>query len=739
MGKQIINILPEGSAVLNPDHAPFCLGPGSSTTTAVLPVYFNATVPAEIELLRIDLDTEEEEIIKIPSRVVNKVAKHIRDQPLEPGASGFRWQYPVKRPGVYRLRKVLDEYKLEVQRSTADTYVVPCPKARLQTADASERCVRDLSDLLLEVVGTPPLKVVYSRTINGKNHGFHFQSLQPDGFSSPLFQASSKTADDDFSWLRPAKVTVGLNESMTSSGEWEYSVDEVHDAFGNVVKYAKPGEDQDGQVSHSLLAQKFFVKERPKIRMQGCDLRNPLKVARGWHARLPVHLGLTGAVNNTSYQVTWEFSPLDSLTSSGDHGSMASIGNYRAKNSRDKPLITEAGLYTLKSVSSGSCEGDVDEPSSCLVLNPLEPQMSIRAEEIPDQCAGNSVGLRVDLDLVGTPPFTVRYDVVTDAGTENKALRVSGLRSQIELIPSTAGRHKYIFKSIDDEVYVNLPLTGNDKVLEQVVKPAASAKISNANRAISACLDSVIEVDVALSGDAPFNLEWEIVHDGKRTTNRVDDIKENYYKIKTSAFSKGGDYILALSSVQDSRGCRTFLQDQIKVTVRRQRPRAGFGLVEQKRHIMSVENAPQRLPLRLQGEAPWSVTYRNLNGSGELVTKTAKTANDNLMVRERGVYEITSVRDRQCSGTVDASASIFRIDWFPRPNISLAETNSLVSDEGVFVKQDVCEGDIDGFEVELQGESGLPLERRYKPEGYCTERRSLRRCQVLLLFLCSTK
>ncbi|KAG5926133.1 hypothetical protein E4U42_003597 [Claviceps africana] len=704
MGKQIINILPEGSAILNPSGTPYCLGHKDKTGIS-LPIYFNATVPAEMELIRTDLDTNKQETIKIPTREVQKFARAIRDQSSDPHAEGFNWQYVVKKPGVYRLGRVLDEYKLEVQRATKDTYVVPCPRARIRAAESTQRCIRDLSDLSLEVIGTPPLKIVYSRAVNGKNHDFRFQSLQPEGFTSPLIAGTNVATVDgveDFSWVRPAKVTVGLNESLTSPGEWEYSVEEVHDAFDNVVNYAKPGDD--GDAAHAKgLTQRFFVRQRPKIRMETCDLREPLKVAKGQAKELPVKFDLSGPIDQTSHEITWEFSPIDTLTKSGDHGDKSSFHSHSAKNARDKALISQPGLYTLRSVSSGSCEGEVDEPSSCLLLNPLEPHLSIRSEDIPDKCAGNSIGLRVDLDLVGTQPFTVKYDIISDGHVEHKSLVVPGLRSQLELIPKKAGHHKYVFKTISDAVYHGLPLSGHDMVLEQEVKPAASARFIHARDVINACLDSAVEVNVALNGDPPFSLEWETVYDGKRKTERVSNLSENTFKIQTPRLIKGGEYILALSSVQDKRGCRSFLQDQIKISVRRQHPRGGFGLIEQQNHILAVEDTSLRLPLRLQGEAPWTLQYRNLNESGTVHTKTATTANDHIVVKSRGVYEIIDVRDNHCQGAVDTQASTFRVDWFPRPEISLVETASITKGKDGFIKQDVCEGDIDGFEVNLKG------------------------------------
>lgn len=721
MGKQIINILPEGSAVLNPEQNPYCISPKSKNGIA-LPIYFNSTVPAEIELIRIDLDTNKEETVKVPNRDVNKVAKAIREQSADPNAAGFQWEYFVRRPGVYRLGRVLDEYKLEIQRGVKDTYVVPCPQAKILTTDTSPRCIRDLSDLSLEVIGTPPLKIVYSRTINGKNHGFHFQSLQPDGFTSPLLGSATDllpSGEEDISWVGPARVTVALNESMTSAGEWEYSVDEVHDAFGNSVKYSENVEDMDSAGARGLV-QKFAVKQRPKVRMQGCDLRNALKVAKGNQEQLPISFDLSGGAPDTAYKVQWNFSPIDSLTNSGDHGDKITPGSHSAKNSADKPRVSAPGLYTLTSVSSGSCEGEVDEPASCLLLNPLEPHLSIRSEEIPDKCAGNSIGLRVDLDLVGTPPFTVKYDIRTDDHIETRTHRVTGLRSQLELIPKEARHYKYLFKSIDDAVYRNVQLLGKDKVLEQEVKPAAKAYILHKDKAINTCLDSNVDLEIELVGEPPFNLEWEMVHDGKRKTERVSDINSDRYTIKTPTFTKGGEYILALSSVQDQRGCRTFLQDQMKIAVRRQRPRGAFGLLEQKNTVMAVEGTPLRLPLRLQGEAPWTVSYKNLNDSAGTITKKIDEPNGAISISSRGTYEILEIHDSHCPGTVEPTASTFQVDWFPRPEISMLETDSVSATGGVFVKQEVCEGDIDGFEVNLQGSPPYHVEyevQQRSPQG----------------------
>ncbi|KAI2634476.1 hypothetical protein GGS21DRAFT_104520 [Xylaria nigripes] len=723
MGKQIINILPEGSAFLNPTQEPYCLSPDYPVAT--VPIYFNATIPVEVELVRFDLDTNAQESVKLGRKEIKEISRQASSY-VEDGVVGaYRYDVALKKPGAYRLKKVLDEYKLEVQRLTQPTYVVPCPKARVRSAESSTRCLGDLSNLSLEVQGTPPLKIYYSRTINGKDHSFHFQSLQPEGYTSPLLSSQPSLdlilSDDlDFSWARSQNVPVGLNESMNTAGEWQYSVDQVHDAFGNQVSYEQR-EDQEPRPKPKELYQNFVVRERPRATLAGCDLRHPLNIAKGQSTRLPTRIALPRKMpDNVSHTLTWQFSPIDTLSKSGDHGDVVKVGSFTTKNVNDQPTISEPGLYTLKSISCDSCEGEIEEPSSCLLLNPLEPTLAMRASEIPDNCAGNPIGLRVDMDLVGTPPFMVSYDVINGHETRKETVNIPSLRHQLELLPRNAGRYEYRFRRLQDAVYdVLLPLSA-EYHLEQNVKPPATAFFVKGKEDMHACLDQAISLEVNMLGDGPFNLEWELVYDGRRKPGKQNDITSNRFIIETPPLSTGGDYSLALKSVQDKSGCKVFLQEAVKISVRRQKPRAAFGLLENKRSITVVEAPQYELPLKLSGDGPWKVSYRNRNSTSGMQVRVAQAANDFLEAKEPGVYEIVRVEDNQCPGTVDPKAKVFQLKWFPRPRLSLVPADSIraANEKYKFIKKDICEGDVDGFEVALRGSPPyhVQYEVRSKPK-----------------------
>ncbi|KAI1130147.1 hypothetical protein F5Y10DRAFT_236305 [Nemania abortiva] len=724
MGKQIINILPEGSAFLNPERHPYCLSPDHPAAT--VPLFFNATVPVEVELVRFDLETNAQELVRLGRRDIKEIAKQSTTCMVDGLVTTYRYDITLKKPGAYRLNRVLDEYKLEVQRLTAPTYIVPCPKVKVRSAESSTRCLGDLSNLTLVVEGTPPLKIYYSRTINGKDHSFHFQSLQPEGFSSPLLSSHPSASlmlspDADFTWARAQKVAVGLNESMNNAGEWQYSVDQVHDAFGNKVSYEQP-EDQEPRPKSKDLYQNFYVRERPRATVVGCDLRNPLKIAKGQMTKFPIQIRHPGKPPaSASHTLTWQFSPIDTLTKSGDHGDVIKVGSFTTKNANDQPTISEPGLYTLKSITCDSCEGEIEEPSSCLLLNPLEPTLALSSTEIPDNCAGNPIGLRVDMDLVGTPPFQVFYDVIEGDVTRHESVIIPNLRYQLQLKPSKAEHYEYRFRRLKDAVYtVMLPPT-KEYHLEQDVKPSAKALFMGGTRkSLHACLDQQLNLDVRFIGEGPFDLEWELVHDGKRKSKIETGLPNEIFTLKTPSLSTGGDYALALKSIQDRSGCKVFLDEEVKISVRHQKPRAAFGLLDNKRSATVVEAAQFNLPLRLSGESPWWVTYRNLNSTAPIDIREATSANDYIEALEPGIYQIVRVNDLQCPGIVDPKANTFELKWFPRPELSLVPAESIqpADQKHKFTKKDICEGDVDGFEVALKGSPPyhVQYEVRSKPK-----------------------
>ncbi|KAI9680778.1 MAG: hypothetical protein M1817_004218 [Caeruleum heppii] len=727
LGKQTIHILPEGSAMLNPTRKSFCLD--HSRPSVNLPLQINQTSPILIEILRIDLETNVNETLTISAKQARALKKQAdKGYGRDDVATPRYLHIPIKRTGLYRLSKVVDDSKLEVQRTLSDTLVVDCPRASVK-ATTADRCKGELSDFALEVVGVPPLRVRYSRTHNGEDRGFSFQTVQPPDLVSPLTRQKPSgvlvsLSQPDVSWARLQRIQLPLNESLNTVGSWMYSIDEVHDACGNAANYSHQyddGETIGSKAKH--LEQIFSVHERPKARLNTPNSQCILKVARGRSTRLPVHIDLAGHEQaDTPYALNYTFTAREKLPANGEHSTDARLEALTLETVGDLPIVHEPGLYTLRTVSSRFCSGQVMEPATCLVVNPPQPDLKVSAESIEDKCAGSSVGLRVALDLTGTPPFTVIYEEEDgDTGkVGTRSIHVDGLRHHFELRPREAGLYHYRFKSVGDSVYHDKPLSGADMVLEQDVKPPASAHLVDGAPGSQVCIEEPMSFGVRLQGMGPWVLEYEVVHGGRRRKTESKNITTDMYTIDLGRLMEGGEYTLALMSVKDSMNCKIFLKEQATIHVRQQRPRASFGSLKSSRSTSILEGQRISLPLRLTGQAPWRVRYLNRNDSSASSVTDIKLArqNDVIEVRQQGVYELLEVRDAICPGTVDPEENTFSVQWIPRPQLKLVEGAFFEHVDGTHVKKDVCEGDEDAVEIGLSGTPPyhVKYQQRLKPD-----------------------
>ncbi|KAJ5463550.1 hypothetical protein N7475_008494 [Penicillium sp. IBT 31633x] len=710
LGRQIVHILPEGSAVLNPDRNSLCLDSQQSSTID-LPIRVNQTNPVLIEVLRLDLNTGENETISIPAKQL-KALKKQADKKHVAGQLHRDLLFPVRKTGVYRLQRVVDESQLDVHTRTFDALVVSCPRALIKNSHV-DKCKGELSNFKLEVEGTPPLKIKYSRQFNSLDRGFSVLNIQPDNLRSPLLNGRTTAAlysinQPDVSWAQSQKIEVPLNESLNDGGEWFYTVEEVHDAIGNVANYSTIFEDGDRPSTKSQSQWfQFSVHERPQLSLQKCNSQNPLQVAKGDSTRFPFSFHPDGLAyaNDGPFSVGYSFT--------GNTQDMAHEQTVELKHMNQTVDIKEPGLYTLTSVSTKFCSGEILEPSSCYLHNPPEPELAVKAEKIFDRCANNAIGLLVDLDFTGSPPFSLRYSIESSKGVVSKVQVVDGMRTQLDFTPSEAGSYTYRFLDIEDSVYSPRPL--KLAALEQDVKPPASAHFLS-RKSRSACFGEAISVEVAFLGEAPWTLQYETLHNGKRSKKTLES-ETDVATITTDKLISGGEYTVSLTSVKDKSNCKRTLKDSINIEARSQPPHVSFGHIDKKRSVLALQGAKVEIPLRLSGERPWTVKYRNVDVDSAPIQKNFWDANSVLVVDKQGLYEIVEVFDAACPGTVDQSANKFEVSWIPRPQITSLD-GSPIGAAKEFAKAEVCQGDDDSLEVRLSGNPpySLQYEKRRKAE-----------------------
>ena len=698
--------------MLNPTQAAFCID--SSRPSINLPLRINQTNPILIELLRIDLDTNANETITISSKDAKKLKRQADKGHGKSDASTPRTlKIAVSKTGLYRLHRVVDESNLEVQRRLSDTLVVRCPSASVK-AVSEHKCMGQLSDFNFQVDATPPLKIRYSKKINSEPSSHVFLTIHPENLDSPLSRQRTSGAlvkldlgqSADVSWARTQHIEVPINETLGTSGLWEYTVDEVHDACGNIASYSKqPGSAAQRPTKSGPLDQTFIVHEPPTASLRACSLESPLRVAKGKSKTLEIGVLSDHREGPIGHHVVYSFVPPPGLPAEEDNALVRQEDIFLKPLDRG-PVISNPGVYTLRSIYTDHCVGEIWEPSSCLVVNPPEPDLAITSETIPDKCAGNSIGLLVDLDLIGTPPFEITYNIRREGGNlQSKVTKIKQMRTQLELRPPDAGHYTYEFIDITDSIYGSRSLRHKNLKLEQDVRPPASAHVVGwlPDRPLI-CLEESVQFDVYLGGEAPWTLEYDLLHGKKRQKYKIEGINTVLYQINTEPLIEGGEYLLSLTSVADNTGCKMLLDQDTRVDVRHHRPEAAFGSLYGKKAVRVLEGKKVKLPLKLTGDPPWMVAYRRQQESNADIHKLRFfNPNGEIEVNKPGVYEIVSVSDGDCPGTVDSSANQFEVSWIERPTLQIANSPDIARVGGKLIKKAVCAGDQDSMDLFFTG------------------------------------
>ncbi|KAK9470859.1 uncharacterized protein V1510DRAFT_244950 [Dipodascopsis tothii] len=715
-GRHVVHILPESTARLNPSGEVYCFGP--DTTTLYLPVRLNATEPKLIQLYHVEFEDSAVQVLNYTKRELRKLTEVVPSTDSAKPSRISNVRLPVKRPGLYRLARVVDTSNLDARLFQVDVLLSRCPQAVItppRNINGLDRCIGALDSPSLEVVGVPPLRVKYSRSVRGIDAVFSVQSIQPDHFKSPLVQGRPNTMGrvwkgESLDWAVPQTVEIGLDTSLGTVGKWSYVIDEVEDGLGNMLNYSQIHADKDREESPALatmgLNYGFLVHPRPTIHFTTCNPERPVNLPQGRTVAAPVHIA--GSPEEGPYKVKILRTPLENSIDGSGVPETPEILELTMHGGNDRFNIRKPGHYAIESIRGGFCTGDILESSACIALMPAEPTLSVQFEDIEDKCAG-SIGVTADLTLTGTPPFEVRYQTVKDrTSVKTERLVVTKTRHQLQFRPDSAGHYSYEFFSLEDSLYKGIQLNRTLYRTEQTVRVLASASFDRSSLSKRCCTGDSTEFDVNFHGQPPFTLNYEILHGNKRKQHSVSGIETTRYKLRTPELTSGGSYIVALLSVEDANECKTALSEaDARVEVRRQRPAASFMPIDGKMKTSALQGKRVNIPLRLAGEGPWRVTYGYTDTDGKTSKHTVSKSRANgdfISVDGNGVYELLDVTDAYCPGTVTRNSHEFELNWFETPSIELVDSPSLNRrGGGPIVRKDICEGDEDTLEIALTG------------------------------------
>lgn len=721
-GALTIKILPENTAMLNPLHQSYCLPMDSNLLPEghiKIPTRINST--ADISLVQLefrDLYTNKSELRNLTDKDFKSVIdlsqllpKGSQIPPDLHDSSTIRYlELPLNEVGFYQIKKIVDSNNLSLKIYNSHLIVSHCPVATISGEGEANRCIGDSDKIFIDIQGVPPMKLSYSKVINGETHSFVDSNLVPEFFESPL-QSTPKhyfSANDlnDLKWCRTYPVNISLDLPISHDGHYVYTIDKLVDGLGNVMDFTKIPRSlqKDSDLSYD-----FKVHGIPRASLEeNFDSKSPTKRSivlkfenmEDWDSSVPYVANISYTSDNEKIKIM-QFSI----------------------NSPSKAFEAEfPGNYKLEAVTSNYCPGVVIGRSSILVTKPVPPQLDVKSAPILDQCVGQ-VGLNFDLTFTGVPPFYYKvmiYKVENGKRKlyDTKRYSSQGTRNQFSYNPASEGNYDILFDHLTNQLFTEpISLIPQEKYTFKTsmrVKPGASLQKTHE---IKLCLGDQTEIPVSFHGEPPFTLNYDIVEtsSNKRMSYIVEDITSYEHDIKIPNFNVGGDYILSLVSIKDSSECLVGLSEpDAIIKIRRDIPSASFNLRENSKDVKIKQGSFAHIPIKLAGESPFVLKYQHLDYDGQVLgvyeTKFHSSHKPTLKASKEGLYRLTEVRDSSCQGNIDNPDFQFKVSFLDKPSFSVLDTYKITKlTETTFAKQAVCQGREGTIDLALSGSAPFIL------------------------------
>lgn len=389
------------------------------------------------------------------------------------------------------------------------------------------------------------------------------------------------------------------------------------------------------------------VHSRPVISWSGCP-SGRVNLIRGQAAT--VNAVITGGEG--PFHVFYEET---SSISSSSEKTPSLIKNIAVENNQFSLSFASPATITLKAVKDGFCSGLIDGPSDCVITLVQPPTIKTTFNAIEAACVGH-VGVEVTFLFTGTAPWIVNVREKSEHGIQTKKF-ISRTHNHVEMLsPQRAGTYHYEIIEFSDANYGSLSPTSDTPITySQTIHPHPSARfiIPNNNRIINGCLGVAQSFKIGFGGSPPWNIKLQTVFPNSSIlVSSFTEIKDEVFEYKPEDLKSPGTYIFILSEVTDVLGCRrTVNNEEITLTINTA-PKVSF---EVERSVMTL-NSPKKIPVKVIGISPWTLLIKHSRGSSATtdtttLTFTISSTDNNIIVREPGVYEILQVRDKVCQGS----------------------------------------------------------------------------------------
>ncbi|KAM0756071.1 hypothetical protein T439DRAFT_296083 [Meredithblackwellia eburnea MCA 4105] len=663
------------------------------------------------------------------------------DDPFALSPTESLYYLPVTQIGIIRLDSIWDSEGLPVRvrrrrtpsstpggRGAAEeqgTRIVSCPRAGFSTDDkvihtCANPSVPQSKSLELTVQGYEPIKVSW-------HHGTVV--VGPKGSRKVSKREQVQGITDALAGVGlTAPLPVPVNVTMADVGRQTFVLDRVEDGCGNVVDFAGVAvEDGLGGpegaaerrrekkaleaklLPQSLGHREFIVHAVPEVAYVGaCGLGEEVTLLKGGKKRLDFKLSSLDKDGGP-----WTID----IRYRGEDGKVKGTRQVQADRATAGFEVEQAGTYEIVGVRGQWCEGAVLVPSICTVVEQPQPTLSATFETLRDVCSSD-IGVISTLHLTGVPPFTVTYLLTQLSPTKSRRevkKAFAGSRGEIRIEPGP-GEWEYRFTKVQDAFYRDIPVTvpaGEEQpVMKQTVQLVGGAQWRNAaqGKTVHSCDGETVTVAVDFKGSAPWELEYAVIGSPAQT---IKDITNPHFSMDVAIppliAKRGGKFGLSLESVRDGHGCKRPLTSQdLWVDVRRTKPTARWPGTKGSRGAVIRDQGDAKIPLRLTGEGPWTITYQpptppSAKNAPAPLNFVANQPNVDMNLRgpRPGVYTLLSVRDQFCPGDVEDTD--WTISTLPRPTLRYSDDAGKLVRNGSLVRRPVCENTLDTVDVIFSG------------------------------------
>ncbi|XJO73441.1 hypothetical protein BDV3_004424 [Batrachochytrium dendrobatidis] len=377
------------------------------------------------------------------------------------------------------------------------------------------RCINDTVDLSINVQGSGPWTVIYFVVHNNQRTEYSLQV--------PLEDASTHFTVD----------------SLHSAGLYLVDIAEITDVNGCKENVGLSG------ITIEVLAQ------RPTVNFQ---TTKPVYIVEDGRASLPISVSGKGP-----YEITYR-------------GADSSIQTTR--NGRDLEIFG-TGTFELLSIRDSVCQGYAVEPRLLEVIQIPKPSLSILSEIGLERAVCQHSHSGVQLNLSGTPPFSVEYEHTYVADRKAKPVTITNkINTSADTYPfifdtAKAGRHVYRIISISDSHYRSKISVGVKEISLKVNLPP-TIQFQDPGEHVYQCTTQkhrdAIRLGIKLSGAPPFQVGMDCTHDSlpkqfKNITLDKSVLTANadgtawMSNVNAGAVDLPGRYTFRLVLVIDGTGC----------------------------------------------------------------------------------------------------------------------------------------------------------------------------------------